>query len=159
MPSADDEEEFVSPVTAGLAVSGFLPAFPARTDAVLCLCLPVEMAQARRHGYPDPLTCGGLAEYAWRPIADDFAAPPSLDWLDATARLLCAWRKAGRTVLVHCAAGISRSPTVAAAYLMNKYRWGAAEALALVKTARPVIDPNGGLRDLLVRYESLALAA
>ncbi len=153
-----EEEEFVSPITAGVFVSGFLPAFPARTDAVLCLCQPAEMVHARRYGYPDPLTCGGLKDYAWRPIEDDFRAVPSLEWLDATARLVCDWRAAGRTVLVHCAAGISRSPTVAAAYLMRKYRWPAADALAFVKKARPVIDPNGGLVALLSRYETLLAA-
>jgi hypothetical protein len=148
--------DLVSEIADGLYVSGLLSDFPTEVDAVLCLCMPSEMNRARAHGYPDPLSCGGLREYAWRPIPDDPREVPSLDWLDVTADLVAGWRRAGRTVLCHCAAGISRSPTVACAYLMKQNDWAADEAIARAKVARPVMDPNFGFRDLLARYYDAA---
>ncbi|KAI9471933.1 MAG: protein-tyrosine phosphatase-like protein, partial [Benjaminiella poitrasii] len=52
--------------------------------------------------------------------------------------------KNGHNILVHCLAGVSRSPTVLTAYLMatQKLRWKA--ALALIKQTRPFVNPNPG---------------
>lgn len=47
-------------------------------------------------------------------------------------------------VLVHCYAGVSRSATITAAYLMNKNSWSVREALSNIKRLRPVIGPNKG---------------
>jgi protein-tyrosine phosphatase len=46
----------------------------------------------------------------------------------------------GRRVLVHCAAGISRSCVIGAAYL---YECGMSldEAIALIRSKRPIVDP------------------
>ncbi|KIK68452.1 hypothetical protein GYMLUDRAFT_215067 [Collybiopsis luxurians FD-317 M1] len=48
----------------------------------------------------------------------------------------------GRGVLVHCQAGISRSATIVAAYLMHNREMNVEEALNLIRKARPEIDPN-----------------
>lgn len=45
-------------------------------------------------------------------------------------------------VLVHCAAGISRSGAMVTAYLMYKYDLPADEALARLRKARPCVHPN-----------------
>ncbi|KAJ3812781.1 hypothetical protein EV368DRAFT_41057 [Lentinula lateritia] len=50
----------------------------------------------------------------------------------------------GRGVLVHCQAGVSRSATIVAAYLMHNRRMGVEGALDLIRKARPEIDPNPG---------------
>ncbi|KAF9078683.1 hypothetical protein BDP27DRAFT_1310007 [Rhodocollybia butyracea] len=50
----------------------------------------------------------------------------------------------GRGVLVHCQAGISRSATIVAAYLMYNRKMNVEEALNLVRKARPEIEPNPG---------------
>ncbi|KAJ3756290.1 hypothetical protein EV360DRAFT_48232 [Lentinula raphanica] len=50
----------------------------------------------------------------------------------------------GRGVLVHCQAGIGRSATIVAAYLMHSRKMNVEEALGLVRKARPEIDPNPG---------------
>lgn len=47
-------------------------------------------------------------------------------------------------VLVHCAAGMSRSATLVIAYLMIENRWCYEEAYNFVKKHRPIIDPNIG---------------
>ncbi|CCG84943.1 protein of unknown function [Taphrina deformans PYCC 5710] len=52
----------------------------------------------------------------------------------------------GGRILVHCEQGISRSPTVVAAYLMRAERMHPVSALTYIKKFRPIIDPNPGFR-------------
>lgn len=59
----------------------------------------------------------------------------------------------GHGVLVHCAAGRSRSATLVAAYLMLEYQWPATKALQLVKERRPCIQPNEGFLQQLINLE------
>lgn len=47
-------------------------------------------------------------------------------------------------IIVHCAAGMSRSATLVLAYLMIENRWQYEEAYNFVKKRRPIIDPNIG---------------
>ena len=47
-------------------------------------------------------------------------------------------------VIVHCAAGMSRSATLVLAYLMIENRWHYEEAYNFVKKRRPIIQPNIG---------------
>ena len=49
-----------------------------------------------------------------------------------------------KNVIVHCAAGMSRSPTLVIAYLMIENRWSYEEAINLVRKRRPIVDPNIG---------------
>ena len=56
-------------------------------------------------------------------------------------------------VLVHCHAGVSRSPTIVAAYLMRKFSIGAAQALDFVKQRRPMVDINKGFYEQLLRFK------
>ena len=48
----------------------------------------------------------------------------------------------GENVLVHCRGGISRSPTIIAAYLIRKYHMNVFSALAHIGYIRICIDPN-----------------
>ncbi|KAJ7269685.1 hypothetical protein C8J57DRAFT_318735 [Mycena rebaudengoi] len=50
----------------------------------------------------------------------------------------------GRGVLVHCQAGMSRSATIVAAYLMYTQNIGTQAALEIIRKARPQIEPNPG---------------
>ncbi len=57
-----------------------------------------------------------------------------------------------KNVIVHCAAGMSRSPTLVIAYLMVENKWSYEEAFNYIKKKRPIVEPNIGfvkqLKDL-----------
>jgi hypothetical protein len=57
-------------------------------------------------------------------------------------------------VLVHCFAGVSRSATTMAAYLMDHRSMSAADAVALVKRGRRESQPNPNFMKQLQKYES-----
>ncbi|TFK72450.1 phosphatases II [Pluteus cervinus] len=50
----------------------------------------------------------------------------------------------GHGILVHCGAGISRSPTAVAAYLIYTRNMDVDEAITFIKKKRYVIEPNDG---------------
>ena len=56
-------------------------------------------------------------------------------------------------VLIHCHAGVSRSPTIAVAYLMKRYPVAMAEAYKFVKARRSIISPNLNFMGQLYEYE------
>jgi len=57
------------------------------------------------------------------------------------------------SVLVHCKAGQSRSPTVVIAHLMREEGWGADQALRFVQKQRPSVQPNIGFMEQLRALE------
>lgn len=56
-------------------------------------------------------------------------------------------------VLVHCAAGVSRSGAVIISYVMKVKNLSFKEAEELVLKARPVVSPNEGFQKQLVKFE------
>ena len=56
-------------------------------------------------------------------------------------------------VFVHCAAGMSRSPTVVIAYLMWKQKLSLNNAIKFVKNKRPEIQPNSGFVEQLKKFD------
>jgi hypothetical protein len=92
----------------------------------------------------------------WHLIAveDDDAVPISDHFADVCRRI-DAVRANSKAVLVHCMAGVSRSPTLVAAYLMWSRGLSAAETLAYLKERRPCVDPNAGFKQQLLEWESV----
>ena len=64
-----------------------------------------------------------------------------------------AARVNGEKVLVHCQAGISRSATICAAYLMKTYGLTVSQALEKLREKRKVIAPNFSFMVQLERYD------
>ncbi len=58
-----------------------------------------------------------------------------------------------KNIIVHCAAGISRSPTLVIAYLMIENKWTYEEAYKFVKSRCGTIDPNKGFVKQLKELE------
>ncbi len=90
-------------------------------------------------------TCILLEDDEEAPIADHFE--PVCGLLD-TAH--------GKATLIHCMAGVSRSPTLAAAWLMKRYGFAADDALNLLVTRRPCVAPNPGFRVTLSAFTPLS---
>ncbi|XP_066937605.1 dual specificity protein phosphatase 10-like isoform X2 [Macrobrachium rosenbergii] len=63
-------------------------------------------------------------------------------------------RQAGDRVLVHCQAGVSRSPTIVIAYLMKHTRMTMVDSYKYVKARRPIISPNLNFMGQLVEWET-----
>ncbi|XP_074645415.1 uncharacterized protein LOC141901819 [Tubulanus polymorphus] len=66
-------------------------------------------------------------------------------------------REANGCVLIHCLAGISRSPTLAIAYIMKYLKMSSEEAYRYVKDKRPTISPNFNFLGQLLEYEKALL--
>jgi protein-tyrosine phosphatase len=132
-------------VEPGLYIGGTVDAPPPGVRAVLCL-------SQVRDNFAAPV-------YEWQPIPDLPYNPPSLDWLRQQVAFIDAHRRAGSTIYVHCDSGISRSPMVAAAYLMWLHHWPRDRALQFLRAARPVVNPNPAFMDLLHDWEQILAPA
>lgn len=74
-------------------------------------------------------------------------------FFDETHSFIEEARRNKCNILVHCKAGISRSPTIAIAYLMKWKRLHLQEAYEFVKQCRPQISPNLNFMGQLMNYE------
>jgi hypothetical protein len=127
-----------SRIEDGLYVGGHILKPPRDATAVLNLCEKEDPYLVEVH--------------RWEPIADG-EPTPSLDWLRHQVEFVQEQRKAGRTVYVHCHAGISRSGMVVVAYLMAREGWSLDEALTFVRARRSIVCPNPAFLGLLKDWE------
>jgi atypical dual specificity phosphatase len=112
---------------------------------------PGEGLRARQHAYVPP----ARLEYLSLDLADvpeeDLlrVLPETTAWIGRAVRA----SEAHNRVLVHCVAGVSRSATVVAAYIMATEGLSAARALREVQAKRNCANPNPGFRAQLIRWE------
>jgi dual specificity MAP kinase phosphatase len=90
-----------------------------------------------------------LERHLWLPTVDE--APPTLRQLSQAAEFARQAIDAGRGVYIHCAAGVGRAPTAAAAYLVST-GMEPAEAWALIRQGRPFIRPKAGQFEQIARF-------
>ena len=95
-----------------------------------------------------------FAEYCAVPVAD-YEGEDIAFLLPKAVRFIHASRHAGKTVLVHCAAGVSRSSTVVIAYLMATTEMNWEAALDFVRNRRRCVSPNPGF---LLQLQQLNVA-
>lgn len=92
-----------------------------------------------------------LANYCHLPTVDDDA--PSVEHLERGVAFVQEQIAAGRKVYIHCAGGVGRAPTLAAAYLISTGRT-LDEAIATIRRARPFIDITPPQMAALVAFEA-----
>lgn len=68
-----------------------------------------------------------------------------------------AARFQGNNVLVQCHGGVSRSTTIIAAYMIQKYKWNLDKVLDFIKKKRDRAKPNPGFYKQLQQYEQSIL--
>ncbi|XP_048802150.1 dual specificity protein phosphatase 5 isoform X2 [Lagopus muta] len=96
--------------------------------------------------------------YKWIPVEDSHTADISSHFQEAID-FIDYVRRAGGKILVHCEAGISRSPTICMAYLMKTKKLRLEEAFDYIKQRRSLISPNFGFMGQLLQYESEILSS
>ena len=64
-----------------------------------------------------------------------------------------AHKERDERVLVHCAAGVSRSSTVSLSYLVAKEGMSLREAWFLLSSKRKIAEPNSGFWEALINFE------
>ncbi|ORZ18792.1 protein-tyrosine phosphatase-like protein [Absidia repens] len=76
-------------------------------------------------------------------------------WFPESSAFITEAIEKDERILVHCLAGVSRSPTVVAGYIMGKdhMRWKV--ALSKIKQNRPFVDPNAGFKSQLQLFQDM----
>lgn len=91
--------------------------------------------------------------YKFIPVEDSASADISSHFQEAIDFIDHVRLTEGK-VLVHCEAGISRSPTICLAYLMKSKQLRLEEAFDYIKERRNTISPNFGFLNQLLNYET-----
>jgi protein-tyrosine phosphatase len=73
-------------------------------------------------------------------------------WFDDVSDFIMAHRMMKKKILVHCYAGMSRSASLACAFLMNLLKWDDVSCLHWMKIKRPCININSGFLKQLALY-------
>ncbi|XP_075266529.1 LOW QUALITY PROTEIN: dual specificity protein phosphatase 8 [Salarias fasciatus] len=85
---------------------------------------------------------------------DDSLWADLLPWIPQALSFIDAAMSSGSSVLVHCAAGISRSPALAVAYIMYRLDLDLDQAYRFVKERRPSISPNFNFLGQLQHFQA-----
>jgi dual specificity MAP kinase phosphatase len=123
------------PVTPQLYVGGQINAAGWRWLAARGLSADINM----RIEFDDATNGIAPEAYLWLPTHDDHA--PTLDQLRSGVAFIHQEIEKGGKVYVHCASGVGRAPTMAAAYLVGT-GLSPDQAWGLIRATRPFIKPT-----------------
>ncbi|TNM86058.1 hypothetical protein fugu_008329 [Takifugu bimaculatus] len=98
----------------------------------------------------------GHYNYKWIPVEDSHMADISSHFQEAID-FIDNVKQSGGKVLVHCEAGISRSPTICMAYIMRTQQLRLDAAFDIIKQRRDVVSPNFSFMGQLLQLESEVL--
>jgi len=93
-----------------------------------------------------------IIDYIRVPI-NDIATEDICKYFDVTSKRIQQALDSGRTVFVHCKAGVSRSASIVIAHLIKNEKMSFAAANAKVMASRPCINPNMAFSTSLVAYD------
>ncbi|XP_077574456.1 dual specificity protein phosphatase 5 [Stigmatopora nigra] len=93
-----------------------------------------------------------LYNYKWIPVEDSQMADISSHFQEAI-EFIDQIKQSGGKVLVHCEAGISRSPTICMAYITRTQQLKMDAAFDIIKEHRAVISPNLSFMGQLLQFE------
>lgn len=142
------------PQDPGVLLGSIVDLEEAPVDAVVSLCR-IGTEQRR-------VTATGAADHVevWLIDRDEPEANPNLDLvLRDTVDAIAALRAEGKTVLLHCVAAQSRTPSVAALYAALHRGVPVEQALADVVAVLPTASPKRFLREALTRITDQAARA
>ncbi len=122
------------------------PEYNGRFQAIVTAMLPEEVAENR--------IAEKVAGRDWLhvPVDDDWQEDISQHF-QQVIEFIDAAKANNKQVLVHCAGGISRSPTLIAAYLMWTHGWKCNQAIDHIMARRKIADPNEGFMKQLLEFE------
>jgi protein-tyrosine phosphatase len=139
----------MSEVLPGLFVSGaddaYTPSFLRSVGITHVLNCAEELSAS-------PERYGALVGIRHIPMEDD-ETPEVEEQLRDAVNQLQVWQREGHTVLVHCRAGISRSPTVVLAWMILFQNLTLDDAWKTVVSARNSIRPNDYFMKFLKNLE------
>uniref|UniRef100_A0A3P8SSF2 Dual specificity phosphatase 8a n=1 Tax=Amphiprion percula TaxID=161767 RepID=A0A3P8SSF2_AMPPE len=156
----------VSLLTGGFAA--FSSCFPGLCEGKPATALPMSLSQPclpvanvgkdvlnkdlmAQNGitYPDFIS---ESHFMRIPVNDNYCEK-LLPWLDKTNEFIDKAKVSNCRVIVHCLAGISRSATIAIAYIMKTMGLSSDDAYRFVKDRRPSISPNFNFLGQLLEFE------
>lgn len=98
----------------------------------------------------EDVPAGAIRVEPW--LIDQEGKNPNLDLLLADlADQICVWRDEGKRVFIHCVRAESRTPTVAAAYIAERYNLSGSQGIRRVYDVMPNARPNREFVDALER--------
>ena len=133
-------------VVTGVFIGSYHPAankalLEAHGITHVCCCIDV------RPRFPDQF------KYVTLP-ADDSPTYNIAQHFDKTFRFIDEAVTRGGGVLIHCGAGISRAPTILAAYLIRKLHISAVSAVQMIRAVRSCASPNLGFMTQLQQFQT-----
>ncbi|KAJ3047696.1 hypothetical protein HK097_011292 [Rhizophlyctis rosea] len=141
--SADIDE-----IVPSLFLSGIRPSRDLNLLKVLHITHIVSLGVQLQSSFPSDFTYHSID------IEDDEDSN-IIQHFDSSYTFIDDGLSSGGKVLVHCTAGVSRSVTLLASYLMRKNSITASQALDQIKSIRKAACPNDGFLTQLTLYEQM----